>query len=305
MWDAGAYPRNAKDRNVGKRKANPDTAPLTTKIGIPDVKSHTNYTYLILLFLIFLTISGTGMGQKRSRQEKKLSAGSMVAPLELGSRYGQANLGSTNPTYIDKPDTVAIGQNRGEILPFYTLDPIEVRARELSAEEKRNYLRLVYNVRKTYPYAVMAKERMDQYNAMRASMEKKKDQRKFLKAEEEKIKADFMEDLKNMTKSQGAVLIRLLARQTDTTAYFLLKDFRGGAKAFAYQTMAVFWGYNLKEGYQPEGRDRDIEAIVRLIEAGRLSTIPPQKAPALDNKSQKGKNTKRNNLPDHKPRRKR
>ena len=174
-------------------------------------------------------------------------------------------------------------QNK-EVLPVFILDPVEIHGRPLSDSEKRDFLRLVYNVRRTYPYAVMAKERMDLYNAMKAETAKKKDQRKYLKDEETAIRNDFLEDLKNMTRSQGAILIKLLARQTDTTAYFLLKDFRGSARAIAYQTVARLWGYNLKETYRPQDRDRDIETIVQMIENGRLSTIAPNKAPALQPK---------------------
>ena len=172
-----------------------------------------------------------------------------------------------------------------EVLPVCVLDPVEIHGRPLSEEEKNAFLRMVYNVRRTYPYAVLAKERMDRYNAMKAEVSKKKEQRKYLREEEAAIKRDFMEDLKNMTRSQGAILIKLLARQTDTTAYFLLKDFRGNARALAYQSVARLWGYNLKENYRPQDRDKDIEAIVQLIEQGRLLTIAPNKTPALKKKS--------------------
>lgn len=181
-----------------------------------------------------------------------------------------------------------------EVLPAFVLDPVEIHGRPLTEKEKNDFYRMVYNVRRTYPYAVLAKERMDQYNAMRREVAKKKDQRKFLKEEEAAIKRDFLEDLKHLTKSQGAILIKLLYRQTDTTAYFLLKDFRGGARATAYQTVARLWGYNLKETYQPQERDRDIEAVVQMIESGKLSTIAPKQNPALQSKKEKGKQGSKN-----------
>lgn len=174
--------------------------------------------------------------------------------------------------------------HRNELVPAYVLKEVEIRGRTLTEEEKMAYLRLVYNVRRTYPYAVLAKERMEQYNALRREAANKKEMRRYLREEESKIKADFTEDLKNMTRSQGAILIKLLSRQTDTTAYFLLKEFRGGARASAYQTMARLWGYNLKETYQPEGRDRDIETIVQMIEQGKIGTIAPKVTPAMDRK---------------------
>lgn len=204
--------------------------------------------------------------------------------------------GKSITAYPDKsamdPDTVPVGHSQGEMLPMQILEQVEVHRRTLTAEERNAYLRMVYNVRRTYPYAVLAKERMEEYTAIRDSLHaagRKKESRKYLKEQEQQIRDDFLEDLKNMTKSQGTILIKLLARQTDTTAYYLLKDFRGGARAFAYQTMAVFWGYDLKAGYDPEGEDWDIESVVRLIEQKRLSTIAPRMTPALDKKTKKNK----------------
>ncbi len=192
-------------------------------------------------------------------------------------------------------DTVRTGVSRNELLPAYMLDTVKIHGRTLTDDERHAYLRMVYNIRKTYPYAVLAKERMDRYNALRRESDSKKEMRRFLKEEEARIKADFMEDLKNMTRSQGAILLKLLARQTDTTAYFLLKDFRGGAKAAAYQTIARFWGYNLKDNYDPDGKDSDIEIIVKLIEQGRILPITPKVKPAIAPQARPSKRKKDGN----------
>lgn len=171
-------------------------------------------------------------------------------------------------------DTLSVSSAGNQLLPTYSLNPVDIHARRLTDEERRAYYRLVYNIRRTYPYAIMAQRRMETYNALRAEGMRKKDDRKFFKNEEKQIREDFLKDLKHLTKSQGAILLKLLARQTDTAAYFLLKDFRGAARAGAYQTVAKLWGFDLKQGYDPQGADRDIETIVRMIESGRLAPLP-------------------------------
>ena len=171
-------------------------------------------------------------------------------------------------------DTLALSSAGNGLLPTYSLNPVDIHARRLSEDERRAYYRLVYNIRRTYPYAIMAQRRMETYNALRAEGMRRKDDRKFFKNEEKQIREDFLKDLKGLTKSQGAILLKLLARQTDTAAYFLLKDFRGSARAGAYQTLARLWGFDLKQGYDPQGADRDIETIVRMIESGRLAPLP-------------------------------
>ena len=171
-------------------------------------------------------------------------------------------------------DTLALSSAGNGLLPTYSLNPVDIHDRRLSEDERRAYYRLVYNIRRTYPYAIMAQRRMETYNALRAEGMRKKEDRKFFKNEEKQIREDFLKDLKGLTKSQGAILLKLLARQTDTAAYFLLKDFRGPARAGAYQTLARLWGFDLKQGYDPQGADRDIETIVRMIESGRLAPLP-------------------------------
>lgn len=212
----------------------------------------------------------------------------MVAGLVMGLggawRAAAAGAPALAPSAAAACDTLSVTVAGGEMLPAYTFDPVDVHARQLSEEERRAYYRLVYNVRRTYPYAVMAQRRMEAYNALRAEGMRGKEDRKYFKNEEKQIREDFLKDLKNLTRSQGAILIKLLARQTDTTAYFLLKDFRGGARAGAYQTLARLWGFDLKKGYDPQGADRDIEAIVQMIERGRLAPLPMPPARSADKK---------------------
>lgn len=192
----------------------------------------------------------------------------------VGARAAAGNGTEAGTEAAGVGDTLSLSPAGSELLPSFSLNPVDIHARRLTDEERRAYYRLVYNIRRTYPYAIMARQRMEAYNKLRAEGMRRKDDRKFFKNEEKQIREDFLKDLKGLTKSQGAILLKLLARQTDTAAYFLLKDFRGAARAGAYQTVAKLWGFDLKKGYDPQGADRDIETIVRMIESGRLAPLP-------------------------------
>ena len=85
---------------------------------------------------------------------------------------------------------------------------------------------------------------------------------------ETEIKALFKNEIENLTISQGEILIKLIDRQTGTTSYEMVKDLKGGLKAFMFQSVARIFGHNLKETYNPE-EERDIEAI--LQQAGYYS----------------------------------
>jgi hypothetical protein len=91
-----------------------------------------------------------------------------------------------------------------------------------------------------------------------------------MKVAEKEINEQYGDELKNMTFSQGKILIKLIDRETGDCSYALVQDLRGNFTAFFYQAFARLWGYNLKVKYDPEGTDKQIETIVRLIERGQL-----------------------------------
>ena len=50
----------------------------------------------------------------------------------------------------------------------------------------------------------------------------------------------------------------------------MIKAFVGTAKANMYNVLSSLFGNNLRKHYDPEGDDRDIERIVRMVESGQL-----------------------------------
>jgi len=76
--------------------------------------------------------------------------------------------------------------------------------------------------------------------------------------------------LKELTITQGKILLKLIDRQTSSSSYEIVKDFRGRFRAFFYQSFARMFGYDLKVRYDPLGDDADIERIVQMIESGTI-----------------------------------
>jgi len=97
-----------------------------------------------------------------------------------------------------------------------------------------------------------------------------KEQRKLYKRAEEELKAEFGDELKALTFSQGRILLKLVDRETGTPTYHIVKELRGSFVAFFWQNLSRLFGYNLKEKYDPEGNDKDIETIVLMIENGMI-----------------------------------
>ena len=87
---------------------------------------------------------------------------------------------------------------------------------------------------------------------------------------ERALKKKYPPVLKKMTLSQGKLLIKLIDRETDQTSYELVKELRGGFRAFFWQSIARLFGANLKDTYDKEGEDMMVEELIRLYEAGLL-----------------------------------
>lgn len=100
-------------------------------------------------------------------------------------------------------------------------------------------------------------------------MAKKRDKKAYLKATERELNARFKDELKNLTVTQGKILVKLINRQTGRDCYEVIKNLKGGLNARMYQTVAFFFDNDLKEQYDPYHADSDIEYIVRQIEAKR------------------------------------
>lgn len=130
--------------------------------------------------------------------------------------------------------------------------------------------RLIYNVKKVYPYAKTAGKLLRKYNTQLENVKSDAKRRKIMKKAEAQLKAKYGDQLKQLNFAQGVILIKLIDRETSQTSYALVKDLRGSFVAFFYQGLARIWGYNLKIKYDPKGRDRQIEAIVQLINEGKI-----------------------------------
>ena len=127
------------------------------------------------------------------------------------------------------------------------------------------YRRLRYNIYKVLPYAKYASQKYEQLQRSLATTTDKRRQKRMVDTCENDIKSLFKKEIENLTISQGEILIKLIDRQTGSTSYDMVKDLKGGLKAFMFQSLARLFGHNLKETYDP-AEERDMEAI--LQEAG-------------------------------------
>lgn len=159
---------------------------------------------------------------------------------------------------------VAITLVDDERIPWVVIPEISIVDTRLfrSPEEKIRYNRLRYNVLKVLPYAMYARRKYQELEMNLANVKSRKEKRIMIKSFELEIKDMFNSEVKNLTITQGGILIKLIDRETGNSSYDLVKDMKGGVTAFVYQSVARLFGNNLKNTYDPQ-QDRDIETIIR------------------------------------------
>lgn len=141
----------------------------------------------------------------------------------------------------------------------------------LKKKDQRKYDKLVRHVKKVYPFAKLAGERMKAYALVMESMTKK-ERKNLVRSFEEEIKKTHGQDLRKLTPAQGRILLKLIDRETGNTPYELIEDLRGSFAAVFWQITASFFDFDLKEGFDPKSREEDlyIDEICRMIDAGQL-----------------------------------
>ena len=132
------------------------------------------------------------------------------------------------------------------------------------------WTRLRYNVKQAYPYAIVASARLKEYEMILSKMPNEETRKAYMKEAEKKLEKEFGDQLRNLTMSQGRILIKLIDRETGHTSYQLVKQLRGNFSAFMWQGLASLFGSSLKVEYDGQGEDRLIEIAIKQIEAGEF-----------------------------------
>lgn len=191
----------------------------------------------LIVTLLLLLVGGDAMAQRRSTP----------SPTRGVRRSGWAVMGQDSTLQVD-------------ILPVYVFN---------KKADLRRYRRLVDAVKKVYPLAQIAKQKMHDMEGELLTLSKK-EQRKYIKQCYKQILDEYTPVAKRMTRTQGRVLVKLIDRETDYTAYEVIREFRGGFLASFWQGIGRIFGHNLKSEYDKENEDRVLEQIVLYYEAGLL-----------------------------------
>lgn len=176
----------------------------------------------------------------------------------------------------------------GDTVFMETLEPVWIfpRGRRMRDGDWRRFYKLVFNFNKVYPYALVGRKMMAQVDStIAADVTKRSERNRYINDVEKELFRLFEKDIRNMTISQGLVLMRLVDRECGMSAFSIIKTYENGFAANFWQLVARIFSQNLKTRYDPsKGEDARIEELCKIWDSGQWDSFyfsifmePPRK----------------------------
>ena len=143
------------------------------------------------------------------------------------------------------------------------------RMRFKNKKQEKFYWRTVRDVKKTLPYAKILAKEMEKTSELMQNMTKRQ-KRKFWKQYEKLLYQRYEGSFRDMTASQGQMLMKLIDRESGQTSYDVIELYKGSLAANFWQGLAKLFGNDLKAEYDGKDKDKITERIILLVEAGQL-----------------------------------
>lgn len=158
---------------------------------------------------------------------------------------------------------------RGDTVYHDQIRPSYVYTGKKKGRKWRKYYKLVHNFGKAYPFALLARDIMRETDSTfdARNMGRWKKDRYVNKLEKELFIA-YEKPLRNLTISQGQLMLRLVDRETGMSSYDLIKLYKNRTAAGFWQGVGKLFGADLKARYDPEGIDKQTEELVQIWEKG-------------------------------------
>jgi Domain of unknown function (DUF4294) len=156
----------------------------------------------------------------------------------------------------------------GDTIPARTYAAVDVYHMMTRAMRRRNeaMTRLRNAVYITYPYARRAGIILNDMNMHLARLNTETQKKDYIRSKEKELKMQFTDPMERLSVYQGKVLMKLINRQTGNNCYEIIKEYKGSFSARLWQTVAFFFGSSLKQSYDAQVDDHDIEIIVQEVE---------------------------------------
>ncbi len=190
----------------------------------------------------------------------------LICPLLLIILISSVNKAKSQSRYGINDTIISVAVvYEGDTIEAKTLAGVYVWGKS-KFKDKARWTRLRNAVYVTYPYAKRAGLVFNDIEKHIAKSTDKKFVSAYINSREKELKKEFTEPLTNLSVYQGKVLMKLINRESGgTNCYDILKELKGGFSARFWQTVAFFFGSDLKQPYDALGNDAEIESIVKEV----------------------------------------
>lgn len=194
---------------------------------------------------------------------------------------------------VQNPDSVMLAQLKKTLTEFKEIvpkDSLEKNVIQQKATQKiqqtianntphyseeewqflRNNYRTIQSIKRVYPYVLKTKEIVDNLNKQLVTITNNQEKHRLIKKTEKELFQQFEKDVRKMSYSQGKLLLKLIARETNQTAYGLIKTYKGGIPATFWYGVGLIFREDLKVKYDSIGEDAVLEQIIKKYKIGKL-----------------------------------
>lgn len=125
-------------------------------------------------------------------------------------------------------------------------------------------------IRRTYPLALRAKEIIDSLDIELENAKNNRSKRKIARNTKDELKDEFTYLLKDLYIGEGAMLFKLIERETGLTVVDILEKYKGKIYAKSVQATFALYGQDADSKFDAQGKDWVAETVLQDIESGRL-----------------------------------
>lgn len=164
---------------------------------------------------------------------------------------------------------------RGDTIFVDEITPARIHPRQyMSRRDWRAYARRVHNFSKAYPYALFIAQTIRETDSLFAARNyTARQQEKYLASMKDELLNDFEPLFRQLTLSQGLMMIRLIDREVGMPPYDIIKKYLGRINAGFWQGVAKLFKGDIKQRYDPQGEDFDLEQLCQVWRYGEFDDL--------------------------------
>ena len=221
--------------------------------------------HIALFLLLLLPAEASAQNHIREAMKRAKQQREQQALVIVNSENGESGGGYMRFQVDEKGDTTYLD----------VLEPIWIFAQNKGKGKNwRDYYQLVWRFGRVYPYAEVAGQLVAQVDSIvEANHYGRLKRDRYISQVQKQLFNEFEGSMRKMSIQQGALLIKLIARETGQSPYAIIKEYKSGITAGFWQGIARLFDNNLKDDYDPEGEDKDIEELIQIWKEGHYRDL--------------------------------